>query len=169
MSFIPALISAVGGAGNAASIVGGVASVAQGVAANKQAQFQASVNEQQAARERQVSAAEEEDFRRRQSRVFAKGRAEAGASGIDIGTGSSLLAAGDFAAETELQALRIRSGGATRATRLRQKAQLTRQAGRSNQLTGFLRGGASLLTGFSTFKTPSLGSAVGTDLFIDSP
>ena len=126
-----------------------VSAISQGQAARSQARFQAAVNEQQAARERLISAGEEEDFRRRQSRLFAQRRAALGKSGVEIGTGSPLLVASDFAAEIELQALRIRSGGETRATRLEQQALLTRRAGRSAQRRGFLRAGASLLTGFA--------------------
>ena len=122
--------------------------ISQGQAAKKQAKFQAAVNEQKAARERQFSASEEKDFRRRQSQLFAERRAALGAAGIEIGTGTPLIAAGDFAAETELQALRIRSGGETQATRLEQQAQLRRAAGRSAQRQGFFRAGASLLSGY---------------------
>jgi len=126
--------------------------VAQGVSANKQAKFQAAVDEQKATRERQVSANEEEDFRRRQSRFLAQRRAELGGAGVEIGTGTPLLAFGDFAAETELQALRIRDGGDVKATRLEQQAGLTRASGRAAQQQGFFRAGASLLSGYSKFN-----------------
>ena len=128
-----------------------VGSISQGQAASSQAKFQAAVGEQQATRTRQIAVGDEEDFRRKQSRLLAERRAALGKSGTEIGTGTSLLAAEDFAAETELQALRIRSGGETQATRLQQQAELTRRKGRSQQLTGYLRGGASLLSGFAGF------------------
>lgn len=126
-----------------------VDAISQGSAAKKQAGFQAGITEEQAFRERQITKAEEEDFRKRQSRVFAERRAAFGASGVDPSTGSPLLAVGDFAAETELQALRIRQGGQTRASRLEQQAALTRQAGEAAERRGFFRAGASLLTGFT--------------------
>ncbi len=132
--------------------VSAVASISQGQAARGQAKFQAQVSEQQAARERLVSAGEEEDFRRKQSRFLAQRRAALGGAGVEIGTGTPLLAFGDFVAETELQALRIRAGGETTATRLEQQAQLTRAGGRAKQRRGFLRAGASLLSGFSEFN-----------------
>ncbi len=121
--------------------------ISQGQAASSEAKFRASVSQQQAAREREVAAAEERDFRRRQSQAFAQGIADLGGSGIDIQTGTPLLTSEDFAAETELQALRIRSGGETRALRAEQEAQLLRRAGRAAKRRGFLRAGASLLTG----------------------
>lgn len=129
--------------------VSAAGAIAQGQQAKAQAKFQAAVNEQQAARTRQISAGQEEDFRRRQSRLFAERRAALGAAGVEAGTGTPLLTFGDFAAETELQALRIRSGGQTQATRLEQQASLTRAGGRAARRRGFFRAGSSLLSGFA--------------------
>src|SRR3990167_4140496 len=123
-----------------------------GQATKAQSKFQAAVNEQQAARERLVSAGEEQDFRRRQSALLAERRAALGKSGIDIGKGTSLLAASDFAAETELQAQRIRAGGETQASRLEQQAVLTRAGGRAAQQQGYFRAGSPLLSGYSEFS-----------------
>jgi len=131
----------------AASALSAVSSISQGRAANKQAEFTAAVGRQHADRTRQISASEEEDFRRRQAQAFGEMRAARGVSGTESGTGSSLLSSQDFAAETELQARRIRAGGETQATRLEQQAELTRRVGRSLQRRGLLRAGASLLSG----------------------
>jgi hypothetical protein len=130
-----------------AAALGAVSSIKAGQAANKQAKFEAGIQQQQAARERQVAAGTESDFRRRQSRLQAQRRAALGASGVRSGTGSPLLAAGDFAAEVELAALRIREGGEIRSTRLEQQAELTRRAGRNVRTRGFFRAGSSLLSG----------------------
>jgi hypothetical protein len=124
-----------------------ISAVQQGRAASKQAKFQAQVTDQQAARERQVAAGNEADFRRQQSRLQAQRRAALGASGVKATTGSPLLASGDFAAEVELAALRIREGGDIRATRLEQEAALTRRAGSNAQRAGLFRAGSSLLSG----------------------
>lgn len=131
-------------AGLAVSAVG---AVSQGVAANKQAKLQASILGQQATSEREAAAARESDFRANQSRVAAARRAALGASGVQQGTGSPLLVSEDFAGEVELQALRIRAGGETRATRFEQQAILERLRGRGAQTGGFLRSGSLLLTG----------------------
>lgn len=131
----------------AAGGLGLVGGISGGRAAGAQADFQARVNEQQAVRERQISREEEKDFRRVQSSNFAERRAAMGASGVDLSSGSPLLASSDFAVEVELQAQRIRSGGDIRATRLEQQAALTRAAGQAAQRQGILRGGASLLSG----------------------
>lgn len=133
-------------------LVGGAAlgafgAIQQGKADKHQADFAARVNEQQAAREREISALEERDFRKTQRRNFAERRAAMGASGVDLSSGSPLDAVSDFAAEAELQALRIRKGGEIKATRLDQQAELNRRAGKSAQRRGLFRGGASLLSG----------------------
>lgn len=135
-----------------AAIIGGAAvsaagAVAQGNAAAGQAKFQAAVQRQQATHEREIAAGWERDFRRDQSALFAERRARMGATGVEGGTGSALLASEDFAREAELQALRIRAGGDVAATRLRQQAQLTRAGGQAAQAAGFMRAGSSLLTG----------------------
>ena len=62
-----------------------------------------------------------------------------------------MLVSEDFAGEVELQALRIRSGGEVRATRLEQQAQLTRFKGRQARTAGFIRGGALLVSGAGKF------------------
>lgn len=124
-------------------------SLQQAEAVSDQAKFSASVSLQQAQREREIAAAEEADFRSAQSREMGSRRARMGARGVEQATGSNLLATGDFAAEVELQALRIRAGGDTRAQRLEQEAKLTRKAGRAARQRGLFRAGASLLTGFA--------------------
>src|SRR3990172_2587929 len=129
-----------------------IGSIQQGRAANAQAKFQAAVNDQLAARDRQIAVGEEQDFRKQQSALLAERRAALGGSGIDIGKGTPLLAASDFAAETELQARRIRAGGETQATRLQQQAGLTRAGGRAAQQQGLFRGGSSLLSGYADWS-----------------
>ena len=127
--------------------VSAFSALAQGFAQKRAADFQAAILTQQAARDRQQAASDEEDFRRRQSRAFAARRAQLGASGVEPGAGSPLLVSEDFVSETELGALNIRSGGETRATRLEQQAVLQRFKGRAARTAGFIRGGALLLTG----------------------
>lgn len=124
-----------------------VSAVGAGVAAKNQADFQAADDRQRADREREIAEQNEEDFRRKQDRLFGTARANKGRSGVDQSTGSPLLAASDFAAEEELQALRILSGGEVSATRLEDQARLTKTAGKNARTRGFFRAGASLLSG----------------------
>lgn len=75
---------------------------------------------------------------------------------VDPSSGSPLLVSEDFAGEAELQALRIRTGGEVTATRAEQQATLQRFQGRAAQRSGFIRGGALLISGagkaFGTFS-----------------
>lgn len=139
------------GASTAATIAGAaisaVAAVQQGRAAANQAKAQATVGRQVAASQRDQAAADESDFRRNQSRLQASRRALLGATGVEVSSGSPLAVTGDFAAEAELQALRIRSGGETRATRIEQQAGLISASGRQARRAGLVRGGSLLLTG----------------------
>ena len=140
-----ALIAA--GATIIGSGISAIGSLRQGAAASSAADFEAQVLQQQAEREQRISASEERDFRREQSRLFAARRAALGASGVELASGSPLLAAGDFAAEVDRQAQRIREGGETRATRLSQQAALTRSRGASQRSAGLFGAGSSLLSG----------------------
>ena len=121
--------------------------IQEGQAARQQANLQAQVLRQRAEHERLAAEAKEQDFRRNQARAFGQRRAGLGASGVDPAAGSPLLVSEDFAGEVELAALRIRSGGQVRATRLEQQALLQRFSGRAARRAGFLRGGSLLLTG----------------------
>ena len=135
------VLSAVGTALDALS------SIQKGQAEQSQANFQAGILRQQAESDRQKAAADEEDFRKKQSRLFAQRRAALGASGVEPASGSPLLVSEDFAGEAELGALRLRAGGELTATRLEQQATLQRLKGRQARTSGFVRGGSLLLTG----------------------
>lgn len=117
-------------------------------AQQKQAKTEANILREQAERERQQAAADSAEFRDQQARVLAQRRAVMGGSGVDLSTGSPLLAAEDFAGEAELQALKIRNGGEVRSTRLQQQAALTRMEGNAAATASIMGGfsrGASLL------------------------
>lgn len=130
-----------------AAVTSATGAVVQGIQSNKQAKFQAESENLRADHERKVAGATEDDFRRRQARLEGKRMALEGGSGREVGTGTSLIAAEDFSKETELAALRIRSDGLNRATRMDDNAGLLRTAGKNAQIGGFTRGGASLLAG----------------------
>jgi hypothetical protein len=135
----------------AAAAVSAAGAIQQGQAAKKQADYQAAVQNQQAQRELEIAASQEQDFRRDQSRLMAQRRAALGASGIDFSTGSPLLASLDFVGEGELQSLRIRSGGQANASRLKQQAELTRAKGKSARTASFFKAGSTLLDGASKY------------------
>ena len=136
--------------GAAASAAG---NISQAQAANKQRDFQANVSAQQAEQERLAAAEQERDYRKAQSSRLAQIRASMGASGTDTSTGTPLLALSDFVGESERNALRIRSGGDIRASRLEQQGSLYRMAWKSEQSAGYGRAGSSLLTGiYNAYK-----------------
>lgn len=140
-----ALIAA--GAALAGSGLAASGAMRQGSAASSAADFQARVLQQQAEQERRIVASSERDFRRDQSRLMAQRRAALGGSGVEGASGSPLLVSEDFAAETELQAQRIRQGGEITANRLRDRAALVRAEGDSARSAGVLSATGSLLSG----------------------
>ena len=141
------------------------AAVMQGMAAKKQADFQATVAQQQAARANQVAAVNANDFRKQASAALATARATAAGAGVDTGSGSSLLVLEDFVAEAEVDALRIRNRGQVQADRLLQQSELLTSKGKQAQLSGFIKAGSSLLSGFSgkSFGQSPSGSPGGID------
>lgn len=143
---IAALPLILGAVATAASVGGAVYG---GIQQQQQAKTQAKVYAQQANYERQAAAENEAEYRKRQDRLMATRRALLGASGVEGDTGSPLLASEDFASEAELQALKIRQGGAVNASRLEQQGSLLNQAGDAAFAGGFVRGGALLLSGAS--------------------
>lgn len=144
----PTTLLAIGaGAAALSSAVGAVGAISSGKAQANALEYQAEVTQQQAEQERVASRQEEEDFRRDQARAYATRRAAMGSSGVEMNTGSPLLASEDFASEVELQARRIRSGGELRATRLGQQAGLYESQASSAKTAGFVRGGSLLVGG----------------------
>ena len=130
-----------------AGALGAFGAIQQGSSAAAQGGMQATLQQQQAERERQIGEQQSEDFRRQQSRIMASRRAMLGGSGVEAGAGSPLLVSEDMAGEIELQALRIRNNSAAVSSRLTSEAGLSRWAGRSEKRGSYTRAGASLLQG----------------------
>lgn len=137
------------GAAVLGTVVSAIGAIKQGNAAKNQADAQAQVQRQQAASERAKAQLEASDFRKKSSAVAARNRAAQGASGLQIGTGSSLLAEEDFAAEADIQQKRIQLGGAIRGSRLENQARLTQAAGKSAKTASLFRAGSTVLSGVS--------------------
>ena len=133
-------------------VAGGVAAagaVSSGMAEKERSDFSAADQIQNAVRAKEISEEEATDFERRASRAAGASIAKGGGSGVQLNTGSNLLAQQDHAAEVELQALRIRAGGKTESQRLIEQASLTKAAGKSAQTRGFFKAGSSLLSSAS--------------------
>lgn len=145
--FEPATIAvAIGAAISAAG------AISQGQASKRQFAFQAAVQRQQAEREAQIAAVEEQRKRIADERQAGTIRARLAASGIDPGSGTALLVQQDFAAEAELDALLIRSGGEARASTLLNEAELAEAKGSAASTAGFAKAGSTLLTAAGTGK-----------------
>ncbi len=131
----------------AAAVVSAAGAIQSGQAAQRQANMQAEALNQQAQREQQIAASNEEDYRRQQSRLMASRRAMMGANGVMTGTGSPLLVTEDMAGEIELQALRIRNGGDANVLARQTEASLQRMKGSAERTNSYYRAGGALLDG----------------------
>ncbi len=134
---IPLLIAAAG--------FSAVSSIRKAEGQAAQHKFQAQVNAQQAARERQLAAVEEQRLRRRDSRALAEQRARFGAAGIDPSLGSPLLAQEDAARESEFEGLLVREAGLERARQREIGVIASRARAREASTSGLLAAGGTLL------------------------
>jgi len=132
-------------AGLASAAVGTVSSIAAGQAQANAAEYSADVAQQQAERERLIAERESKDYRRRQSRLLATSKARRAASGVTHQASPPLVDEAT-AAEIELGAQDILSGGAATAYGYRQQAALSRSRGRSARTGSYLSAGSTLLT-----------------------
>lgn len=133
----------------ALTLIGGVLSAAAAISAGQAeanaAEFNADMAQQQAERERQIAERETKDHRRRNSRLLATSRARRAGSGVTY-QGSPLLVDEATAAEIELGAQDVLSGGASKAYGYQQEAALSRARASSARTGGFLKAGGTLLT-----------------------
>ncbi len=127
--------------GTVVSIVGTLSGGASDQAASN---FEADTQRQQAAREREISAAEARKFEREQSALKARSRAVRSGSGVGTTSGSSLLVDQDIAAEIARNKALIKAGGETRATRLEQNASLLGLRGRNARRASLFKAGTAL-------------------------
>lgn len=145
-------------AGTVISVVG---AIKEGNAARKQANAQAKFLSAQAANVKAKSRLDANDLKRQISRRASSIRAAEGAAGLQIGTGSSLLAAEDFATQGDIRVNRVKLGGDLQANSLQHQAHFTETAGRNTQQAARFRAGASLLKGASSFGGGFGGGATG--------
>lgn len=133
----------------ASAVVGAVSAVQQGKAAKAAANYNATLQEQQADLSRQTAAVEEQRQRLRAQRVMSAARASMGAAGVDL-EGSPLMLMEESAADAEFDALAIRHAGETQAWRARAQAGLDRFEGKVASRRGYMAAGASILNGISS-------------------
>lgn len=114
-----------------------IGSIVGGIAANSTAKSGAN-------NLKRLGKAEEEDERRKNSRLIASQEVAFAKAGIALGSGTPLDVLGDSVAEAELQALRIRFARKTEADNLKQE-------GKQAMVLGIIEGAGSLLSTAASF------------------
>jgi hypothetical protein len=131
-------------AGTAVSAVG---QVKAGNAAKNVGEYNASVDEQNAQNSLADATTSEAQQRVRDSHVIAAGRAIAGASGVDVNSGSPLDVQAENQKQAEMNALNIRRSGQTRAQAFIADAQSQRMQGKNAQAASMYGAAGTILTG----------------------
>lgn len=146
-----ALVAGIGG-----GVTSAAGSIQKGQAANQAAQYNAAVDNQRAAEEKDQAAASTQDYIRKGSDTVESGVASQGATGV-TGEGSPLMVDENTVRQVALGAARTLQGGEVRAGRLQDDASLQKMKG-ENAVTGsYLDAGSSLLTSASKFANPRYG------------
>lgn len=143
---VPFIIMAV--ASLASSAVAAKGELESGEAQQEAAEYNAQVDEEDAVAAEKKAIYEEGIQRDRVRNFLSQQRAAIGKSGVSV-AGSPLLALLDTRKQGELDALAIRQGGQTQASRLRSQAAQTRKTGQAAMKASRYRAGSSLLTGIS--------------------
>lgn len=142
-----------GGLGAAVSAAG---SLYKGQAGKQSAEYNARMDEQRAANERDMAAAATQDYLRKGSDHVESAVAMRGATGV-TGEGSPLLVNENTVREVALGAARTMHAGEVKASRLQDDAQLQRMKGEHAVTASYLDAGSSLLTAGSRFANPGYG------------
>lgn len=135
----------------AAGLVGAVSAIGQGQSMAAGASYNAKVAEANAIQARNAALLNTENAAYRAKLLLGGQKAAAGASGVDPGQGSPLALMSETAAQTTFDQLKIKYQGDVTATADRNQAALDRFYASQYSSTGFLRAGASLLTGLTGF------------------
>lgn len=106
---------------------------AQGRVARQTANYNARLQENEAQRVRNIGVEEENKQRRMSAEILSNQRAQLGASGVQLNTGSALQLQEDTVNLGEVDALRIRRNYADEATAMEQGSTLTRFQGESER------------------------------------
>lgn len=140
--FEPFALAAAAGA----TVLDTVQSISQGQAQARAAASQAAFLQNQAAYQAQLAQSREAQLRHSQSRQLAQMRALLAGRGVDVASGSPLLARQQAAADAEFQALLLRSTGADQTAVAQQQAHIAGLQAEAAQTDALLGAGSSLLT-----------------------
>ena len=132
----------------AGTAVAAGSAIYQGQQAKKEAEYNASVQEQNAVAAQQKASYDETMHRERVRKLLSSQKALYGRSGVSL-IGSPELLLEETAAQGELDALAIRYGGDVEASRYRSEATLSKMRGRAASTSGYASAGSTLLSGGS--------------------
>ena len=131
----------------AAAAMSASAQRAQGKYQKDVAEYNASVAENEAEKTRTAGVEAENIQRQKTAQLLAKQRAQLGAAGVELGTGSPLQLQEETVELGEADALRIRSNFEAQAESLETGAALTRTRGEAAKSLGTTRAVGTLLSG----------------------
>ena len=130
----------------AGAAVSAAGSIKKGQATQQAATYNAEVDQQRAAEEKDQAAASTQDYIRKGSDTVESAVAAQGATGV-TGEGSPLMVDENTVRQVALGAQRTLAGGDLRASRLQDDAKLQKMKGDAAITASYLDAGSSLLTG----------------------
>lgn len=134
----------------AATVAAGYQQYAEGQAAKAAAKYNARVLSNDAVRVRNAATEQENDHRRRVAQLISKQRAELGAAGVRVDSGSALTIQQDTEMIGNIDALRIRSGADQQVAVLEDERRLVLAEGDAAASAGRIALGTSILSGGGT-------------------
>jgi len=146
-------------AGIGGSVLSGVGALQKGQATKQATDYNAAVDEQRAAEEKDAANAATQDYIRKGSDTLETGRALRGVTGV-TSEGSPLLVDEATVRDVALGAARTLHGGELRANRLKDDATLQKMKGDNAVTASYLDAGSSLLTGVGKFAGAKSGVTV---------
>lgn len=147
-----ALVAAVGG-----GVLGAAGSIQKGHAAKQSADYNAAVDQQRAAEEKDAATAATQDYIRKGSDTVESAKALRGVTGV-TDEGSPLLVDEATVRDVALGAARTLHGGELRANRLKDDATLQKMKGDNAVTASYLDAGSSLLTSVGKFGKGGFGT-----------
>lgn len=149
----------------AAGLGGGVlsagGSLMKGQATKQASDYNAAVDVQRAAEEKDQAAASTQDYLRKGSDTVESAVASQGATGV-TGEGSPLMVDENTVRQVALGAARTLQGGQLRANRLKDDATLQKMKGDNAVTASYLDAGSSLLTSVGKFGKGGFGTGTAT-------
>lgn len=130
----------------ASMVMGAVSSTQEAEYKAGVSEYNARVSENQAQRARNVATQNENIQRRKTAELMSKQRAQLGAAGVQLDSGSALQLQEDTRKLGEIDSMRIRTNADMQFNALQTQAELTRSEGQAARVAGFNKAAGSLLS-----------------------